>query len=197
MRYHIFIYNHTTDEYGGYGCYVALTSFGNFKINKFCSGSTYRFATEEEKQKLLQAIKNNGYKWNPETKTLEKLIEPKFKVGDRIRHKVNKESPFTITEITDNCYKGGYRYCILIEQQDNFELAPNKFDIATLRTFDKVLVRDCDTDKWNIDFFAYYREDKGDYQCMTFTKNQCIPYESNSYLMGTTDSCREYFKTWK
>ena len=34
-----------------------------------------RFATEEEKKKLFQAIKNNGYKWNPETKTLERLVE--------------------------------------------------------------------------------------------------------------------------
>lgn len=37
-----------------------------------------RLATEEEKQKLFQAIKDKGYKWNAETKTLEKLIEPKF-----------------------------------------------------------------------------------------------------------------------
>jgi hypothetical protein len=34
-----------------------------------------RFATEEEKQKLFQAIKDNGYHWNTESKTLEKLIE--------------------------------------------------------------------------------------------------------------------------
>ena len=33
-------------------------------------------ATEEEKEKLLQAIKDNGYKWNAETKTLEKLGVP-------------------------------------------------------------------------------------------------------------------------
>lgn len=43
-----------------------------------------RFATEEEKQKLFDAVKADGYKWNPETKTLEKLIEPKFKDGDII-----------------------------------------------------------------------------------------------------------------
>ena len=43
-----------------------------------------RFATEEEKQKLFDAIKANGYKWNAETKTLEKLVKPKFKVDDKI-----------------------------------------------------------------------------------------------------------------
>ena len=36
---------------------------------------------KEEKQKLFDAIKENGYHWNSETKTLEKL--PKFKVEDR------------------------------------------------------------------------------------------------------------------
>ena len=33
---------------------------------------------EEEKQRLFDAIKERGYKWNAETKTLEKLVEPKF-----------------------------------------------------------------------------------------------------------------------
>lgn len=37
-----------------------------------------RLATEEEKQKLFDAIKKSGYKWNAETKTLEKLVKPKF-----------------------------------------------------------------------------------------------------------------------
>ena len=41
-----------------------------------------RLATEEEKEKLFQAIKDNGYKWNEDTKTLEKVIEPKFHEGD-------------------------------------------------------------------------------------------------------------------
>ena len=40
-----------------------------------------RFATEEERQKLFDAIKANGYKWNSNTKTLEKFIKPKFKIG--------------------------------------------------------------------------------------------------------------------
>ena len=37
-----------------------------------------RLATEEEKQRLFDAIKKSGYKWNAETKTLEKLVKPKF-----------------------------------------------------------------------------------------------------------------------
>ena len=43
-----------------------------------------RFATEEEKQKLFDAIKANGYKWNAETKTLEKLVESKEDTNDKV-----------------------------------------------------------------------------------------------------------------
>lgn len=43
-----------------------------------------RFATEEEKQKLFEAIEANGYQWDTETKTLEKFeyIEDKGNISD-------------------------------------------------------------------------------------------------------------------
>lgn len=43
-----------------------------------------KFATEEQKEKLFNLIKINGYNWNPVTKTFEDLTEPKFKNGDII-----------------------------------------------------------------------------------------------------------------
>ena len=66
--------------------YVALSgdTDSTFRINNKgkCALNGYdhtvRFATEEEKQKLFDAIKENGYKWNAKTKTLEKLIKHKF-----------------------------------------------------------------------------------------------------------------------
>ena len=44
----------------------------------------FKYATEEEKQKLFDVIKANGYKWNAETNTLEKLedIEDKGNISD-------------------------------------------------------------------------------------------------------------------
>lgn len=54
----------------------------DFRYNKLFKAGMWSFsrhATEEEKQKLFDAIKDNGYKWNPETKTLEKLEEEKQK----------------------------------------------------------------------------------------------------------------------
>lgn len=157
-----------------------------------------RLATEEEKQRLFQAIKDNGYKWNETTKTLEKLIVPKFKVGDKIVHKAYKEPPFTITEITDTSYKGGDRYEVLIEQQDNFELAPSKFDISILKPFDKVLVRDDNERCWNCELFDSYRRDMHyHFNGIAACYKQCIPYEGNEHLLGTINNCDDFYKTWE
>ena len=53
-----------------------IDNIGRWALNGY--NDTARFATEEEKQKLFQAIKDKGYKWNAGTKTLEKLVKPKF-----------------------------------------------------------------------------------------------------------------------
>lgn len=71
---------------------ITSNNFYCSKPNIVCECSDiieHRFATEEEKQKLFDAMKDNGYQWNAETKTLEKLVEPKlvkpkFKDGDWI-----------------------------------------------------------------------------------------------------------------
>ena len=68
-----------------------IDNTGKWALNGY--NDTVRFATEDEKKKLFQAIKDNGYKWNAETKTLEKLVKPKFdpktlKPFDRVLVKV-------------------------------------------------------------------------------------------------------------
>ena len=64
--------------------YVALSGDDEFRIDNTGEwalngyNDTVRFATKDEKKKLFQTIKDNGYKWNAKTKTLEKLVKPKF-----------------------------------------------------------------------------------------------------------------------
>ena len=91
-----------------------------------------RFATEEEKQKLFDSIKANGYKWNPETKTLEEL--PKFKVGDKIEKCGYR---FTITEVKDDYYLTKCGNKVPFDNQADFSLVQNKFDTAILETEQK------------------------------------------------------------
>ena len=189
----VFILQKAQSNTKGY-CYIGY----EFEFNEFFNAGVWEFdrlATEEEKHKLFDAIKDNGYRWNAETKTLEKLIEPIFKVGDRIQSKDFIEER-TIKICEEDGYWTTVDTWIRISDQDDWELIPNKFDIATLKPFDKVLVIDGNKDKWNIDFFGYYRDD-GTYQCMTFTKNQCIPYEVNQHLLGTTNDCDDFYKTWE
>ncbi len=58
--------------------------------------------------------------------------------------------------------------------------------------FDRVLVRDGDDCTWRIQFFSHLYEDL--YACLNGVHTQCIPYEGNENLLGTTDSPEPEFK---
>ena len=121
-----------------------------------------RLSTEEEKQKLFDAIKKRGYKWNKvypatkeqsdalmkamndsrykwnaETKTLEKLVEPKFKVGDEIVNGYMKYmgapgTQRTILKITDDKYIFTDGSRMSISCQDSWDLLSDMLEPKTL-----------------------------------------------------------------
>ena len=203
---YIFIFK--VSENYDYDCtpsYVTLSAYDLYTdISSVCASDSIneiRLATEEEKAKLFKAIKDNGYKWNTETKTLEKLVEPRFKVGDRVKDKNNRvwfvvhvsEKHFDISRVPN-----AEGYFVPIDDQDEYELVPNKFDINTLKPFDKVLVRVNDTEKWIGDFYMRHDDTEKDFPfiCISGFLSQCIPYEDNQHLLGTTNDCDEYYKTW-
>lgn len=204
--FQLFLLKHLThseddNDHNGY-CYFGW----DFQFNSLFEKGNWgfnRLATEEEKQKLFNAIKANGYKWNPETKTLEKLIEPKFKVGDRVRNKNYKDYIYTIHDIVDKGYSAkeidaDYPIIILFgSQEDNYELVPNKFDITTLVPFEsKVLVRDINSSYWIGAFYSHYNSKKF-YTIGGSRYYQCIPYEGNEHLLDTTNDCDDFYKTWE
>lgn len=166
-----------------------------------------RFATEDEKKKLFDVIREKGYKWNPETKTLEKLIVPKFKVGDKIIHKLTG-NVHKVLCVLSNGYNGGvYDVAITneigksidIKEQDNYELVPNKFDPKTLKSFDKVLVRDFSNQKWTACLFSHIDNDAY-HQFKTSTAlgwYHCIPFnEDTKHLVGKMDEAPEFYRYW-
>lgn len=177
-------------------------------VNKLDSSVTtgvhvVRFATEEEKHKLFDAIKENGYKWNAETKTLEKLIEPKFKVGDKIVNRNSISVSWIVSSVNYEYYglklpNGRESIGVLpISEQDNWELVPNKFDITTLKPFEsRVLVRSINDDIWRPAIYGF--TDPGRY-CVVggIYWEQCIPYLNNEHLCGTTNDCDDFYKTWE
>ena len=180
---------------------------GKWAINGY--NDTVRFATEDEKKKLFQAIKDNGYEWNAETKTLKKLVKPKFKVGDKLVNIVNMymgdlSHQCVISEITNDKYilnDGGY---IHFKNQDIWELVNDnkqRFDPKTLQPFDKVLARDTENSTWRGTLFSHYNKDDGvSYPCVTVGEvfSVCIPYnEDTKRLLGTSDEAPEYYRYWE
>lgn len=180
-------------------CHVMLDDDGaiDFECGNYYVG---RFATEEEKGRLFKAIKENGYKWNGATKTLEKLIKSKFKIGDKIRQK-NQHEVFLVSMVHNNHYLLDEKDIPLpFFAEDDYELVPNKFDITTLVPVEsRVLVRDYDNRMWMPTFWGKRLE--GNFNCSYLTTSgcykYCIPYEGNQHLLGTTDDCDEFYKTWK
>lgn len=128
---------------------------------------------------------------------------PRFKVGDRVKS-IFSGNQYRITELTDNYYtltavEGNFKYTEPIIGDKNWELVPNKFDITTLNAFDKVLVRDNNEQEWFISFFSHCKElNPYRYSCINGVRYvQYIPYEGNESLLGKTNDCDEFYKTWE
>lgn len=155
-------------------------------------------ATKEQRDLLFSKMKEEGYEWDVDKKELRKIIEPKFKVGDRVIYG-GKER--TITFMDDHFYDfdGGCAGCRIELQDELLSPAPNPhYDIANFKPFDKVLVRDADDGKWRCNWFSHYSGEGGVYRFVT-TKcgyAQCIPFEGNEHLLGTTDPCDEQYINW-
>ena len=72
----------------------------------------------------------------------------------------------------------------------------NKFGVTDqvndhqFKPFDKVLVRDDNEADWKCDFFSNI-SNSGYYHCINAGWKQCIPYEGNEHLLGTTKNPEE------
>lgn len=203
----IYIYRENGEYNTSY--YVAYSSENNKLFsnpNGALSGNRgdLKFATEEEKQKLFDAIKANGYKWNAETKTLKNLIVPKFKVGDIIQNVDKYKVKITEVNLEDEFYGyesliakliGGIRF----DNENDWKLVINKFDINTLKPFDKVLVRNYEEDSWIASYFSHSNRWNTFSNYTTIgLRNYCIPYNyETAHLIGTNKKAPEYYRYWE
>ena len=76
----------------------------------------------------------------------------------------------------------------------------SKFDPKTLKSFDKVLVRDRDDNIWKCGFFSHIGDEYNRFPCITITScyRCCIPYNDDTkYLAGTTEEAPEYYRYWE
>ncbi len=137
-RQDVFIVSDKTDLSEGYNSFIdldlrALTLNMGYRMSFFKKDlCKLRLATEEEKQKLFDALAKEGKAWDAEKKAIVNLK--------------TKWNP---------------------------------------KPFDKVLVRVSNTHNWEADLFGFKNSD-GSYNCISHICNQCIPYEGNEHLLGTT-----------
>lgn len=119
--------------------------------------------------------------------------------------------PIVVTTNTGNaeCFTADgkmYTYyngeCLLFpskEQRDwsKFNVKKPKFDPKTLQPFDKVLVRDTNSEKWRIQLFSHIIKDcfPSEYHCVNSCYNFCIPYNDDTkHIVGTTDEAPEFYR---
>lgn len=95
--------------------------------------------------------------------------------------------------MSDGRYFGGYRdtECMLFPSKDSRDwskfVVPAPKPKHQFKQFEGVLVRDGYDEVWKYDLFSHIDVD-GDYACVGVDSwKQCIPYEGNEYLLGTTN----------
>lgn len=115
-------------------------------------------------------------------------------------------TPEECKEFHESLRASGYYYDKLNGVLDSIEISeqaetPDKlsYDKVEFQPFDKVLVRDTESDEWTIDFFErmvqFDEESYLPYKCMCSFWRYCIPYnDTTKSLIGTTNDCPECYK---
>jgi hypothetical protein len=153
-------------------------------------------ATKEQRDLLFAKMKEAGYEWDDEKKELKKIINPNFKVGDEIK------AGNTIETIAEVDYNTRSYYCesgrtIWFENQDLWHLVPKPhYDISNFKAGMPVLVRDGDCDEWKYVSFSHYRKVGTPFCAGGQFHFQCIPFEGNETLLGTTNMPSEEYINW-
>lgn len=80
--------------------------------------------------------------------------------------------------------------CILFPSRNQRDWI--NFNVYQLKPFDKVLVRDSDSKRWRCDFFEQKEEKECfNIRCFRGVWRQCIPYNGNEHLLGTTNNPKQ------
>ena len=94
--------------------------------------------------------------------------------------------------------------CVLFPSKDQrdwskFKVNKPKFDPKTLQAFDRVLVRDANTERWKCAFYSHKREEGIlKYATTDSAYTYCIPYNNDTkYLLGTIGEAPEYYRYWE
>ena len=96
--------------------------------------------------------------------------------------------------------------CILFPSKDQRDWAKferfwdkpkvEKFDVNTLKPFDKILAREYRDNKWSIELFSHKTDNIVNGLCYNW--HYAIPFnEETKHLVGTKKDCPDYYKWWE
>ena len=115
---------------------------------------------------------------------LQEEPKHKFKVGDFVKINGGGSELYQISSINGNYASFIYNGITHSTSLDNLQYVEHKF-----KPFDKVLVYD---DVWRANFYSHYDKEEGAHMCTNgIVYSDCIPYEGNERLVGTTDKPKE------
>lgn len=141
-----------------------------------------------------------------------KLYSPVFGDVELDNIDINSDHPIRVLSkyVDESFSKDGRLFfsydgeCMLFpskEQRDwtKFSFKKPKFDPMTLKPFDKVLVRDSDSENWRNQFFSYIIESVTCHPCFCINNvyTYCIPYNDDTkHLVGTSEEAPEFYRYW-
>ena len=99
-------------------------------------------------------------------------------------------------QLLNTIKRGSYKWDK--DKKELVRLEP-KFDINTLKPFDKVLGRDKNSSVWRCDFFSHIGDKYCKFICTGIGNNyaQCIPYnDETKHLINTTEIPPDKYITW-
>ena len=167
-----------------------VNGVNEFKIGMDVCHKDWRLANAEEIKRFFTRMHESGY----EFKNGKLITLPKFKVGDTI---TNGTYTFKISHVDDLYYyeeTGTTISRLRIQEQDKWEI--KKFDIHSLKPYDKVLVKNGDG-CWYPTLVSYV-ESSGEVYLIDITDraDRVIPFEGNEHLIGKFDDPDPYYITW-
>ena len=155
---------------------------------------------------------------------LEKyLANPSRKVVTREGQNVRiictdrRDLNFPIIALIENISGGGEKVCSYTKDGRHYTDCPDIFDLFfapvkheeqitverfnpnTLKPYDKVLVRDCNSGNWVCDLFSHIgNKDTYPFYCVSNYYRWCIPYNDDTkHLIGTSELPSKYYRYWE
>ena len=172
----------------------ASGKFLPYEMNVSINQPIWRKANAQEIAGFIKEMHEAGYQFIGNK--IIKIVKPKFKVGDII---TNGKLTLRIDVVDSKYYIEGYpnvAYRLPISDQHHWKI--KKFDVHTLKPYDKVLVKRSESSCWVPTLVSYVNSSGTVYTLDSDDGyEQVIPFEGHECFAGNYNDPEPYYITWK